>query len=62
MLLVHCAYIPIFHKFVHIFSSFVSSLIPILMMMLLCLGSLVLVAALFQRLCDKIRLYTSKIE
>lgn len=51
MLLVHCAYIPVFHKLL----SVMSLKLPLVLMIGMYLLTLVLLSAGFQWVCDMIR-------
>ena len=55
MLLIHCAYIPIYHKILSEVHSILNVEIPLSLSITLYLLTLTLTAAIFQRLCDIIR-------
>ena len=57
MLLIHCAYIPVFHKMISVVNTGLSVKIPFSLTIFLYLLILVLLSAMFQKLCDFIRQY-----
>lgn len=59
MLLIHCAYIPIYHKILNEVHSILHVDIPLSLSIVLYLLTLTLGAAIFQRLCDIIRQHSA---
>ena len=59
MLLIHCAYIPVFHKLMSVFTSLISIKIPFVITLILYLLLLIIVSAVFQKFCNLIRKYSS---
>ena len=57
MLLIHCAYIPVFHKMISMVNTGLSVKIPFTLTIVLYLLILVLLSVMFQKLCDFIRQY-----
>ena len=55
MLLIHCAYIPVFHKMIGMINMICPVEIPLSLTIALYLLSLTVVSAFFQKLCDIIR-------